>query len=91
MTDNEKNILKIDLKMKKHDVGFYTSFMVVCLALAISFGNDVKKDSNPNAMRFLSAVCALGAGVCGAGSIKGIKDYRAIKRELANKVNEKQK
>ncbi len=77
--------------MKKHEIGGYTAFMLGFLALVISFGNCVKKDSNPNAMRFLSTLCALGTGVFGAGSIKGIKDYRAIKRELANKANEKQK
>lgn len=91
MTDNKKDLSEHNLKMKKLDIGCYTAFLMALLTLSISFGNDVKKDSQPNTMRFVSALCALGAVVSGVGLIKkGIKDYRKIKRELASKVNEKQ-
>lgn len=91
MTDNKKDLSEHNLKMKKLDIGCYTAFLMALLTLSISFGNDVKKDSQPNTMRFASALCALGAGISGVGLIKGIKDYRQIKREIANKVNEKQR
>ena len=88
MTDNKKDLSEHNLKMKKLDISCYTAFLMALLTLSIIFGNDVKKDT----MRFASALCALGAGISGVGLIKkGIKDYRQIKREIANKANEKQK
>lgn len=61
------------------------------LVLALSFYNDIKTDSSPRTVKALTAVCLFGAGIAGANAGKDIHDYRKIKRELANKVNEKQK
>ncbi len=91
MADNKKDLSEHDLKGKKLDISCYTAFLMALLTLSISFGNDVKKDSQPNTMRFASALCALGAGISGVCLIKGIKDYHKIKRELAKKASENTK
>ena len=91
MTDDEKNILKNDLKMKKHEIGVYTAFMLGFLALAISFFADAKKDLEDRSMKALAALSTLGTCIAGGQLGVDIKKYNDIKKELAKRATEKQK
>ena len=91
MTNNKKDLSERDLKGEKVDILAFSSLTALMLVLALSFYNDIKTDSSPRVMKALTGWCALGTCISSASLGKSIKDYRQIKREIANKVNEKQK
>ena len=91
MADNKKDLLEHNLKGKKIDICAYSFLTALILFLTISFYKDIKTDSSPRAMKALTGLCALGTCIGGANLGKSIKDYRQIKREMANKVSEKQR
>ena len=91
MADNKKTYKKSNLHSEKIDVCAYSVLTALLLFLTISFYKDIKTDSSPRVMKALTGWCALGTCISGASLGKSIKDYRQIKREIANKVNAKQK
>ena len=82
-----ENFRKSEKALIGLDIGVIIAFLVV----GAVFYTDVKSNKRPKTMLTLTVLSALGASVTGGILSKDIKDYRAIKRELANKVNEKQK
>ena len=78
-------------KSKKALIGLDIVVIIAFLVVGAIFYTDVKSNKRPKTMLTLTVLSALGASVTGGILSKDIKDYRAIKRELANKVNEKQK
>jgi thiamine monophosphate synthase len=82
-----ENFRKSEKALIGLDIGVIIAFLVV----GAIFYTDVKSNKRPKTMLTLTVLSALGASVTGGILSKDIKDYRAIKRELANKVNEKQK
>lgn len=82
-----ENFRKSEKALIGLDIGVIIAFLVV----GAIFYTDVKSNKRPKTMLTLTVLSALGASVTGGILSKDIKDYRAIKREQANKVNEKQK
>lgn len=78
-------------KSEKALIGLDIGVIIAFLVVGAIFYTDVKSNKRPKTMLTLTALSALGATVTGGILSKDIKEYRAIKRVMADKTNEKQK
>jgi hypothetical protein len=79
------------LKTKRVDIIAYALIAAAMLGLTISFVADAKKDPDDRTMKILAGLCSIGTCIAGAQLGVDVKEYNDIKKELAQRTNEKQK
>jgi len=89
MSEDTKVPTKKDLNSKKVDVAVMSVLTLMMLWLSVSFGKDVKTDSDPHAMQVALFMSATGTVLCAGAAFVAMKQHRDIKKKLIQ--NEKQK
>ena len=92
---NKQQKPQMTLKDKKTDktldIIAFSVMTSMMLFLTVSFYRDIKSYPDDSSMKCLTGVCAAGTCLAGYALSKGIKQYRDIKKELAQKAKENQK
>lgn len=86
---------KPTLKDKKNDkildITAFSVMTALMLFLATSFYQDTKTYPDDPTMKILVGICASAACIAGGKLVSDVKKYNDIKKELAQRTNEKQK